>query len=210
MATLDVLTLDEGKQALNATRSTASDIELAAWITAVSQRLDELVGPVVVRSIAGEAHDGGRHVVLLTRYPVHSITSVAEYVNGTEISLDAETPTSKPAKAYTADQYEPDRSLWSNWLRRRSRGADASFAPGRSAVVVSYEAGRFANTAGVDPRFKIAAMLMLKNLWRSQEDSVATIGEFDVPASSFPTFAVPRAVREMFPHEIQEPRMGIA
>ncbi|MER5388372.1 hypothetical protein [Saccharopolyspora sp. NPDC002686] len=210
MATLDVLTLDEGKQALNATRTTASDLELAAWITAVSQRLDELVGPVVARPVVGEAHDGGRHVVLLTHYPVRSITSVAEYVNGTEVPLAAETHNSTPAASYLLDQYEPDRSLWSNWLRRRRNGTDALFVPGRSAVVVSYEAGRFDNTAGVDSRFKIAAMLMLKNLWRSQEDSVATIGEFDVPASSFPTFAVPRAVREMFPREIQEPRMGIA
>ncbi|MGW5647521.1 hypothetical protein [Saccharopolyspora sp. NPDC003762] len=204
MATLDVLTLDEAKQALNSTGTAVADLELAAWITAVSQQLDDLVGPVVARPVTSEAHAGGRHVVLLRHYPIRSVTSVTEYRAGAEVVLTRETVSSRPAEAYLLEQYGPDVALWSNWLRRRRSGADAAFATG-STVVASYEAGRFESTVDVAARFKIAAMLMLKNLWRSQEDSVAATGEFMVPASSFPTFAVPRAVREMFPHEVQEP-----
>ncbi|MEV5538480.1 hypothetical protein AB0L13_16615 [Saccharopolyspora shandongensis] len=210
MAALDVISLDEAKQAVNVTGTTEHDTELALWITAVSQRLDELVGPVVVRTITGEAHDGGRCLVMLAHYPVTSITSVSEYDSGTQVPLTAETLTTRPAAGYLADRYEPNPALLSRFVRRRSNGADAEFAAGRGNVVVSYSAGRFADTASVDPRFKAAANLMLINLWRSQQSSVGSVGEFDTPMSNFPTFAVPRAVREMLARELQEPIVGIA
>lgn len=204
MATLDVISLDEAKQAVNVTGTTAHDAELAVWITAVSQRLDTLAGPIVTRSISSEVHDGGRCTVMLAHYPVASITSVSEYDRGTQVSLTAETTTVLPANGYLADRYDPNPALWSRFLRRRSNGADAVFAGGRGNVAVSYSAGRFANTASVDARFKAAANLMLINLWRSQQDSVGQSGEFDVPMSSYPTFAVPRAVRELLADELQQ------
>lgn len=210
MATLDVISLDEAKQAINGTGTTADDTELSLWISAVSQRLDELVGPVVVRTITGEAHDGGLYAVHLAHAPITSITSVTEYDNGTERVLTAETTTTRPTAGYVADRYEPNPALLSRLLRRRSNGADTKFAPGRGNVVASYTAGRFADTASVEKRYKLAANLMLINLWRSQQASTGAVGEYDVPASNFPTFAVPRAVREMFSRELQEPRVVVA
>jgi len=80
VATLDVLTLTEAKEALNLTATQQYDAtELPAWITGVSARLDELVGPVVRRTITGETHDGGGHVIRLRYYPVTAVTSVTEY-----------------------------------------------------------------------------------------------------------------------------------
>lgn len=205
MATLDVLTLAEAKLALNLSGTTAHDAELPGWITAVSLRLDKLIGPVVRRTVTAEKHDGGSHQIFLRHHPNTSITNVTEYAGTVATSLSAETSTTKPADAYLVDDYEPDASLLSNIVRRRSGDADATFATGRKNIEVTYVPGRFADTASCDERTKKAAALMLINLWRSQQDSTGTVGEFDVPQNIFPTFAIPRAVRQMYDGEIQDP-----
>ncbi|SDZ55188.1 hypothetical protein SAMN05216215_10977 [Saccharopolyspora shandongensis] len=210
MATLDVLTLDDAKAALNVNATNVDDVELASWVTAVSQRLDKLVGPVVKRAITDETHDGGHHEVFLEHYPVRSITAMTEYDGITAVALAAETNASRPADGYLPDRYRPDRALLSSRIRRRRAGADAMFAAGRSNVVVSYEAGRFDSTETVGDRYKAAARFLLINLWRSQEDSVGQSAEFDVPMLSFPAFAIPRVVREMLAGEVQEPRVMVA
>lgn len=210
MATLDVLTLTEAKQTLSLTGTTAFDAELAGWITAVSQRLDRLVGPIVVRTVTDEAHDGGHHEVFLEYYPVSVVTSVVEYDGTTATTLTAETNEVKPADGYLSERYKPNPVLQSKRIRRRSTGTDDAFPVGRLNVVVSYSAGRFADTASVEDRYKTAAKFMLQNFWRSRQDSVRGQDEFDVPMASFPGFAIPRAVRELFPDEVQEPRVMVA
>lgn len=205
MATLDVLSFAEAKAALNISATTAHDTELPGWITAVSMRLDKLIGPVVRRTVTAEKHDGGSHRIFLRHHPSTSITSVTEYAGTVATSLSAETNTSKPADAYLVDDYEPDASLLSSIVRRRSGDVDATFAVGRKNIEVTYVPGRAADTASCDERAKKAAALMLINLWRSQQDSSGQVGEFDVPQSIFPTFAVPRAVRQMYDGEIQDP-----
>ena len=205
MATLDVLTLAEAKSALNLTNSTAHDAELPGWITAVSKRLDRLIGPVVRRTISSEKHDGGCCRIYLGKHPITSVTSVTEYAGTVATVLGEESNASKPASGYLLDRYEYDPALYSNKLRRRSGGVDTYFAAGGNNVEVTYVPGRFLDTASVEEDFKEAAGLMLINLWRSQEDSSGQVGEFDVPQSNFPTFAVPRAVRQMFDGEIQDP-----
>lgn len=213
MATLDVLTLTEAKEALNLTGTTQYDAtELPAWITGVSARLDELVGPVVRRTVTSELHDGGGYVIRLRYYPVASISTVTEYSGTTATTLTAETHASKPDNGYAADPYSvpvtlatgTQVDLFGNALRRRAAGADRRFTAGRHNIEVSYVAGRFANTAAVTESFKRAAALMLLNVWRSQQDAVGNVGEFDVPQSIFPRFVVPAAVRQMFPREIQD------
>ena len=205
MATLDVITLAEGKSALNLTGTTAHDAELPGWITAVSKRLDRLIGPVVRRTITERRDGGGDHRIYLAKHPITSITSVTEYAGTVATVLTEETNAAKPADAYLVDTYEADPTLLSNVLRRRSGGVDVSFAVGARNIEVTYVAGRFATTASCDEDAKKAAGLMLLNLWRSQEDSTGQVGEFDVPQSNFPAFAVPRAVRQMFDGEIQDP-----
>lgn len=210
MATTDVLTLDEAKRVVDLTGSTTQDTELQARITTVSERLDKLIGPIVVRTVTGERRDGGYRSVFLRHYPITSITSVTEYRGTTATSLSEETLDSHPVDAYLAGQYTPDPSLLSQRLYRRRNGDDEHFARGLLNIEVSYEAGRFADTASVGERYKNAAALMLKNLWRSQQSSSGEFGEFTVPQSNFPTFAVPKAVREMLQGEIQQPRPKVA
>lgn len=205
MATLDVVSLTEAKQALQLTGTTAHDTVLAAWITGVSLRLDRLVGPVVRRTVTAEPHDGGANRVHLRYHPNTSVTSVTEYDGTTGTVLTAETNALKPDDAYKALAYSADAAYRSNILVRRGGNADAVFAAGLENVEVTYVAGRFADTASVDERFKRGTALMLKNLWRSQVDGVGQVGEYDVPAVNFPAFAVPRAVRELFDGEIQDP-----
>ena len=201
---LDVLTLQEGKSAVNATATSAHDARLPGWITAVSLRLDRLVGPVVRRD-ATAALDGGQPRIHLPTHPNTSITTVTEYDGLRATVLVAESNLVKPADGYQVDRYSADPAYLSSVVHRRIGGVDAEFAAGRGNVEFVYVAGRFVDTAGVDERFKRAGVLMLKNLWRSVQDGTGQVDEFDVPQSIFPTFTVPRSVREMFPGEIQDP-----
>lgn len=203
--TLDLLTLAEAKQALNLSGTTAHDAELPGWITAVSQRLDELVGPVVQRTVTTERHNGGVHRIFLRNHPNTSITSVTEYAGTTGTALAEETNASKPNDAYLVEPYEADPAYLSSIVRRRSSDADTVFAPGRLNVEFTYVAGRFLDTASVAERFKTGARLTLQNLWRSQQEATGTVGEYDVPQNIFPRVTVPTAVRDMFDGEIQDP-----
>lgn len=209
MAATDVLTLAEAKQQLNLSGTTAYDTELPLWISGISERLDALIGPIVRRTISNELHDGGYHTIYLRHYPIRAITTVIEYNWLTPLTLAPESNPSKPADAYLTEAYEMDRTLISQRIRRRYGGITGLFVPGKQNVVCTYEAGRVDNTASVSGKIKIAAGVMLQNAWRSQEISTSHVGEFDVPASNFPRFAVPRFVRDMFTRELQEPRINV-
>ena len=203
----DVLTLDEAKQALNIGASvTKHDAELPAYITAVTQRLDLLIGPVVQRPVTDEAHDGGSWSIFLDYYPIVSIASVTEYDETTPTVLTQETPTVNPETGYLVEPYHPMRELLSGRIRRRRDGADQRFPTGSRNIVVSYVAGRATETGLVPERYKLAAKLMLANFWRSQQDATGGVNEFDLPQSNFPRFAVPLAARQMMQGEVQEPR----
>lgn len=219
MATLDVLTLDEAKTALGLGATQPPDEPLlATWVTAVSQRLDTLVGPVVKRTVAGELHDGGVRSVFLKLYPVITVTAVTEYSGTTATQLTAQSPGYAPAEAYATEPFSlrlfnadgTPLDLLGNQLHRRRGNHDTRFAPGRRNVLVDYIAGRFDATANVDERYKRAAVLMLLNLWRSQQDGVSQNGEFDIPQSIYPAFAVPNVVTELFPGELHDPRFLVA
>lgn len=203
--TLDVLTLAEGKAAAKLSGTVVYDATLLpAWITGISLRLDKLVGPIVQRTVTAEKHSGGRKRIFLHHHPITSISSVVEYSGTVGLTLAEETNATKP-DGYIVEDYSANPTYLSNIVRRRIGGWDAVFAAGRRNVETSYVAGRFATTAAVDERFKRAASLTLINLWRSHQESTGQVGEFDVPFANFPTFAIPKAVRELFPGEIQDP-----
>lgn len=159
---LDILTLNEAKSAINlAATNTAHDTELAQFVTAVSRRVDDLCGPVVVRTITGELHDGAGSIILLKQWPVSSVTTIAEWASGTSTALTVET-----LAAATANDYTVDTSIGA--VTRRSSWSTRTFAAGQANVVVTYVAGRYANTAGVDPKFKLAAASVLRRLWKRE------------------------------------------
>ena len=167
---VDILTLIEARQALSMNGDEGS-AELALLVSAVSGQLDELCGPIVQRTVTGEAHDGGA-LVRLKHAPVASVTSVVEYDGTVATTVTAETNTAKATANYVFDSR-------TGQVRRRSNGWDYAFPAGRGNVVVTYVAGRAATTAAVDAKFKQAASMMLRNLWVAERASGSeTFGAF--------------------------------
>lgn len=184
-ATNDLITLAEGRSALNQGSQTANNTEITALITAVSVRIDssgEGVGPVVIRTVTSETHDGRGCTVQLDEWPVDSVTTVTE--DGTVLD---------------SDQYLIDKTTGE--LHRRDGDYDYRWEPGRATVVVTYEAGRVANTAAVGLHYKQGAYLLLKHMWRAEQWNTTGFtggGEFDTPQVAYPSFGIPNAVTDWF------------
>lgn len=162
-ATLDVISRDEAKRAIRlSTSNTSFDTAIDALITGVSLALDKLCGPIVVRTITGEVHDGGNRSIILNYKPVSSITTVTEYNGTTATTLTAQTNTSQGPSNYLAD-------LTTGILRRRSSNYADRFAAGAGNIVVTYIAGRYATTATVAEDFKQAAGVTFAHWWRPEQ-----------------------------------------
>lgn len=197
--TLDLLSLDEGKRALNIPLAdTTQDVEVASFITAVSRRIDDMCGPVVVRAITGEVHTGGSGMLFPRYAPVATITSLVEYTGTTAATLAAETNSTKTASDYLlgADGYV---------VYRRASGGDSIFPVGRSNVVITYTAGRHANTAAVDPLFKQAAAIFLSHLWKFEQGQGSTTFGGAGEGLGIPSFGTPNAVRDLLEDELRAP-----
>lgn len=194
--TLDIITPDEAKRLVTIPASnTDQDAELEVFITAVSRRIDELCGPVVVRTLTNEAYNGGCVSIRLKNAPVSSFTTVTEYLGTSATVLTAETNAAK-----TSTNYLWDSTV--NRLYRRSSGQDAYFPAGRSNVVVTYVGGRAATTATVDEKFKRAAGVILAHLWRADRGSGSeTFGEYSYPVG----FAIPNRALEILGDERRAP-----
>ena len=202
----DVISYDRARQALSIGAVDESKrMLLEAAVTAVSQKLDDVCGPIVQRTLT-EVIDVPRweHVtdLRISGGPVSSITSVKSYENGVESTLTAETLT--VAGDYLAElqhRVRPDGTsqMLSGQLRRRSSFSDWWWTCGTRVQVV-YVAGRYANTAAAaGSRFEQAAMVTLRSLWRTYQSQVATQldGDYAAPFQAFPSFAVPAAALEM-------------
>jgi hypothetical protein len=199
---LDLLTLDEAKAALNiAPSNTDFDAELGAYVSAISDRIDDYCGPVVKRPIAGEAHDGGDGFVFLDVTPVVSVGQVVEWSNGAGTVLAAET------LSVAGDYVLIDGPTHNAKLLRRGGWSGRWFATGRANVVVDYIAGRFDSTAAVSPKFKQAAAKTLSWLWKG--DQGAGSATFGAPAEGTSLFglgfALPNVVVELLAYERKPP-----
>lgn len=194
MATNDLITVAEAKTLLRPTNApTASyDTELALYITAASQRIDDLCGPVVIRTITNEAHDGGRVSIFLKHYPVVAITTITEYAYTTAQALSLETTAAKTANDYLV-------TLENGIVRRRSSNADRSFAAGSSNVVVTYTAGRYANTAAVEAKFKLACSICVAHMWRNEQGFQGVEIEVPIPGRGY---SIPRRALDLIQDEI--------
>lgn len=163
--TLDVLTEAESLAAINtASLSATLTTKLATFVTGISRRFDEVIGPVVVRSVI-ERHspDGCQTGLLLRDTPVSSITTVVEWsTDGTSTALTAETDASKPADGFLLNNEHKHRPV----LLRRSAGTSTAWLAGDSNIVVTYVAGRAATTAAVDAEIKLQAQDILAFQWQ--------------------------------------------
>ena len=151
--TLDLLTFEEAMEelSLNGNKVPSKADQIARWVTAVSRRFDAKAGPMVVRTITDELHDvDGLDVFDLNKRPVSSITSVTEYLSGTGTAVTAETVAA--SGGYLLDGYT---------LYRRSSWSGSTWS---GQVLVTYVAGRYADTASVDATAKTAAGMALRRL----------------------------------------------
>lgn len=206
--TYDVLTLSEARSILSIGASdTTLDTELARVITSVSRRLDTYIGPVVQRSITSEVHSGGSTAIELGYGPISAVGAVTEYQGTTATAVTAESAGTQPTEGFYAERYKPNPALLSGVLVRRLSGSPAQWYWGSGNILVTYTAGRSVSTGTVDPIYKEAAGLMVRNLWRSYQQSAGGFNEYDVPAQNFPTFTIPRAVVELLADEVQ-PTVG--
>lgn len=173
----DVLTLGEAKAVLGlASTDTTLDDYVRTLITAVSNQLDQMCGPIRTRSVT-ELHDGGTNMVHLVRRPVYSISNVTEYDGTTATVLSAESNGTKTSTDYLHDG--TFGRLASGTIVRRSSNLDEAFPAGRRNVSVTFLAGRAASTDGVPAKFKQAAAMMLRNIWIAEQASGSeTFGVF--------------------------------
>lgn len=185
---MDVVSLAEAKAHLNITEDDA-DPELAVFVTAASQVIEDYVGPVVHRPVTDRL-DGGRPVVLLTARPVAAVVSVTD--GGSVL----------PPDAYTVG------TAAGVVIRRCGPGAVAAvFTPGPLTVEVAYVAGRAATTASVLARYKAAALMIVQHLWETQRPAAA--GPFTQGGDDYDpryAYSIPRRALEL----LGEPIGGIA
>ena len=118
-----------------------SDALLPAYIDAATGAVERVKGSIVSKAVV-ESYDGGRNGIALSHAPVLVLTSVTEA--GTLLS----------AADYTL---YPDAGI----LYRNSGVWAWSTA---LSVTVSYTAGRTA----VDPLWKLAALIVLQDLWATR------------------------------------------
>lgn len=169
--TLDILSLSEGRVAINVPDQVSSiDTELAQFITAVSRVIDDEVGPVVQRTVTAEVHPGGYASITLRNRPIVSVTTVRT-TQGGSISTISAVPFGTSAEGYYLDP------LNSGVLYRRvgtiNTGWDSTYE-----IEVTYVAGRYANTAAVDAQFKACAAAILRRLWKREAGTWAQSPDF--------------------------------
>lgn len=210
MAATDLLTLAEGYRAINdvrnaskaATAQTGShDDTIGLWISGISERIDELCGPVVQRTVV-EHLSGGSEVVILDTTHVASVTSVTEY-SGASATLLTQDVLGAPASAgFTLEDLAGTAAVY-----RTSGGSGYLFPHGRGNVVVTVVAGRYVDTEAVGAKFKLAAGAILRRLWQREGAAWATGGapfEQGIGATGF-FRAVNPMVAEFLGHELLGP-----
>ena len=212
MDALALLSREEAYEAINDTASAQSvaspdrDPEfVGVWVPAISRRVDELCGPVVVRTVTDERHDGGVYAIQLSKSPVLTVTTLVEYASGVVTTLTAEQDATLPDDGYLLETLGS-----TTFVYRRSSGSDRLFAYGRQNVKVTYEAGRAADTDAVDAKFKLAAGAILRRLWSREAGAWARGGDPFTEAGVGPGFfkAIDPMVREFLSDEMRVAGIG--
>ncbi|MFE2132238.1 hypothetical protein ACFW9X_03165 [Streptomyces sp. NPDC059466] len=172
-----LITLDEAKRQLDIDTN-ASDVELQVYVDALTPAIERHVGPVENRAVT-ETVDGRGPTICVTQVPVVSLTSLTPILAG-GLTLA------------TGDVViDGDSGV----IRRLNGGR---FAGGPWTVV--YTAGRVT----VPPTIKLAALILLQHLWRTQYGAsrgLSSIGGGDDYNVTEPVagwgYAIPNRVLEL-------------
>lgn len=179
----DILTIGDARKALRlAAADTASDADITdTYIPAMAAIVEDVVGPVMSRSLTFTT-DGGRPTIdLPTAFT--SVTSVTEsgtvLVEGTDFVTD-------PA---------------SGLIHRGSSAGRSWFAAGVRNVTVVYSAGYAAAAGNVLPNHRLAARIILRQMWQSDQQGNAgrpglggTTSDIETTPSGF---LIPRRALEL-------------
>lgn len=212
--TVDLVTLAECYPSLNlntATEKAAADTELAMIITGVSQRLRDMCGPIINTTYTDEVYSGGAGDLVLRNAPLTktgtiTVTAIKEYDStGTLTTLAVEDFDTKPADSWIVDPDQRNRVL------RRSYGGHAWFLSGVSNVLVTYTAGRAANTAAVPANFKVAALECIRHIWLElgAQSGAARSASVDGLPLRIASFSIPKAALDLIRDELTPSGLGL-
>jgi hypothetical protein len=136
-----LVTLEEAKRQLDID-STAHDVELQLYVDSLDSVIEGYVGVVEQREVTDVLTGGGPALAVL-HPPLVSVSALAGGPAGGSVTYAADTLSSDPAGLITRTDGSP-------------------FPAG--SYTVTYTAGR----AAVPPTVKLAALILLQHLWRTQ------------------------------------------
>lgn len=203
MSDNDILSLGEAQAAIGAPNDQTYDGQLERANTAASKALETKIGPVVIRTITGELHQGGGYAIRPYRQPIDTITTVIEARWTSQTTLTVETFGTAPQNGYL---YDPTTGE----IYRRQGGFPWMFWPGTLNIKVTYDAGRYDDTDSIDDEFKEAAAIVLEHNWKLRHGQGSqTFGGFDGVDGQFGRgFFVPNAALEILGDERRVPGMA--
>lgn len=176
MSAVDIITIDDVHDHLNMTDATeGDDLELAVHITAASELVEQMVGPVVIRQFTDLERTGPR--LALDQRPVVELLAVAPTF-GAGAALDV-------------------AGLVVNRETGTVRQVSGSYLLG-GPWDVTYTAGRAETVAEVPDALGLACRVIVAHLWETQR--AATLGPQSddfTPLVQGSGFAIPYRARDL-------------
>jgi hypothetical protein len=177
----DILTLTEARAALRkVAMDTVDDADLLGYyIPAVTQLCESVAGPIMTASKSRTFNGGGPSLQLPS--PAASVTSVTQA--GQNLSATTDYTVDLAAGIVYCGQFP----VW------------ATFLPSLQNIVVNYTVGYAATSAAVTANHKLAARIILRQLWQSDmQGQRPQFGTQDTDTVQVPTgFAIPRRAWEL-------------
>ena len=177
MAIVDgLITLNEARASLGwASTQTADDADLEKYIEAATPIIENITGPVLVKSATFTLDGGEPSVVLPVRFT--TLTSVVEDgVTVTDVFSEAS----------------------AGIVRAGTALAPRRFAYGTQNIVVTVSVGYAASEATVKPNVKLAARELVRFMWQQgRQANIPAFGEGPESGSVPMGFLVPKRVQEL-------------
>ena len=168
------------------------DVELQTFITAATEKVQEITGPVLTRTVT-EYRSGGTPEIVLKQRPVTSVTSVVELIGNTSYTLTEAAfgaGTTNYHFAFDADKAE---------IARRFAALPACFAPGEDNIKIVYVAGY----ATIPSAIRLGTLALIQHWWSASQlnrnGGRPSLGGTDYPGAMGGGYAIPNFVREMLP-----------